>query len=80
MDRKNLFKVSIFVYCARGIVTRLYGSLQGQILWCKYNCNEFVWQLKRRSVLCKGNCKEVVCLFTKIVYGARVIVTSLYGR
>jgi len=23
----------------------LYGSLQGQSLWCKGNCKEFVWQL-----------------------------------
>ena len=30
-------------------------------LWCKGNCNEFVWQL------------------TGTVYGARAIVTSLYG-
>ena len=33
------------VYGARVIVTGLYGSLQGQSLWCKGNCNEFVWQL-----------------------------------
>jgi len=42
-------------------VTSLYGSLQGQGLWCKGNCNESVEQL------------------TGTAYGARGIVTSLYG-
>ena len=33
------------VYGASVIVTSLCASLQGQGLWCKGNCNEFVWQL-----------------------------------
>ena len=33
------------VYGAGIIVTSLYGSLQGQSIWCRDNCNKFVWQL-----------------------------------
>ena len=33
------------VYGAGIIVMSLYSSLQGQSIWCKVNCNEFVWQL-----------------------------------
>ena len=41
------------VYGARGIVTGLYGILQGQNLWCKGNCNSFVWQFTR-IIYCSG--------------------------
>ena len=44
MDRTGLFKVRNLVYGARVIVTRMYGSLQAQSLWCKGNCKKFVWQ------------------------------------
>ena len=33
------------VYGASVTVTSLYGSLQGQSIWCRDNRNEFVWQL-----------------------------------
>ena len=38
----------------------LYGSLQGQSIWCRDNCNEFVLQLTGQSVWCKGNFNEYV--------------------
>ena len=42
------------VHGARVIVTRLYGSLQGQGLWCKGNCNEFVGQLRGTEFIVQG--------------------------
>ena len=42
------------VYDARAIVTSLYGSLEGQSLWCKGNCNEFVWQLTGTEFMMQG--------------------------
>ena len=42
------------VYGARVIVTNLYGTLQGQSLWCKGNCNEFVWQLTGTEFMVQG--------------------------
>ena len=42
------------VYVARVIVTSLYCSLQGQGLWCKGNCNEFVWQLTGTEFMLQG--------------------------
>jgi len=41
------------VYGAGVIVTSLYGSLQGQSLWCKGNCNEFVLQLTGTEFMVK---------------------------
>jgi len=42
------------VYGARVIVTSLYGSLEGHSLWCKVNCNEFVWQLTGTGAIYGG--------------------------
>ena len=42
------------VYGASVIVTSLYGSLQGQGLWCKGNCNQFVWQLTGTQFMVQG--------------------------
>ena len=45
---------SASVYGASVIVTSLYGSVQGQSLCCKGNCNEFVWQLTGTEFMVKG--------------------------
>ena len=42
------------VYGARGIVTNLYGSLQGQSLWCRGNYNKSVWHLTEIQFLVQG--------------------------
>ena len=42
------------VYGARGNVTSLYGSVQGQSLWCKGNFNEFVWQRTGTEYMVQG--------------------------
>jgi len=42
------------IYGARVIVTNLYGSLQGQSLSFKGNCNEFVWQLTGTEFMVQG--------------------------
>ena len=42
------------LYSARVIVTSLCGSLQGQSLWCKGNCNEFVCQLTGTDSMLQG--------------------------
>ena len=39
---------------ARVNVTSLCGSLQGQSLWCKGNCNEFVCQLTGTDSMLQG--------------------------
>ena len=33
------------LYGARAILTSLYGSVQGQSIWCRDNCKMFVWHL-----------------------------------
>ena len=42
------------VYVAREIVMSLYGSLQCQCLWCKCNCNKFVWQHTGTEFIMQG--------------------------
>ena len=42
------------VYGAAIIVTSFNGSLQCQSLWCKGNCNEFVWQLTVTEFMVQG--------------------------
>jgi hypothetical protein len=51
------------VYGAWVILTGLYGSLEGQSLWCKGNCNEFVWQLRVTEAIYDGyrDSSLVVC-------------------
>jgi len=41
------------VYGEKVSVTSLYGTLEGQSLWCKGKCNEFVWQLTRTEFMVK---------------------------
>jgi len=60
------------VYGARGIVTSLYGSLQGQGLWCKGKCSEFVWQLTWTETIFDGYRELAGWLFDSVtidVYG-----------
>ena len=48
------------VHGARVIVTRLYGSLQGQGLWCKGNLTSLYGIIQGQSLWCTGNCNEFV--------------------
>ena len=48
------------VYGERVIVTSLYGSLQGQSLWCMGIVTSLNGSVQGQSLCCKGNFNEFV--------------------